>query len=120
LGAAEEAGQAGGEAELEARLRLDDLKAFLFPYRTHLESEIAWLKAQLAQERRRVDVLIEKPEPKPVTARGLLENKPARRAVPLGWDATRAEGRNATRDAEVPARPDTRGEGQAEDQRTTA
>lgn len=83
-------------------MKLSDIAAFLFPMRAHLLSEIDYLKSQLAQERRRVDVLQE----------GLLTSKkpsvlapPARvsptiKPKPVGWEATRAEIRNESREAE--------------------
>jgi hypothetical protein len=95
-------------------MKIADLTAALFPYRTHLEHEIDYLKAQLAQERRRVDVLLEKP--KPVTAGGMIQaKKPISSPTPLGWDATRAERRHAERTQAVQAGPDTRSEDQASD-----
>jgi hypothetical protein len=69
-------------------MNLADLSRFLFPFRDHLEGEIAFLKAQLAQRSRKVDELTEalialaKPAP------------PAPRPVPVpappvkhGWKA---------------------------------
>ena len=87
---------------MEARLKLSDIAALLFPLRTHLEREIAYLQSQLAQERRRVDVLQE----------GLIQAKrpsvlipaprttSATRPKPVGWEATRAEIRNESREVE--------------------
>lgn len=84
-------------ASLAVRMKLSDLTAALFPYRTHLECEIEYLKAQLAQERRRVDVLVEQKlipqlgeRPLRMPVDGL---KASRFPIPKGWDATRAEER---------------------------
>lgn len=103
---------------------IDKLWEFLFPYRAHLEREIAYLKAQLAQERRRVDVLqegiLESKRPIPNSPRGALTNK---RPVPIGWDATRAEERHAASKDEpsiLPARPDAGSEGADADKRLEA
>ena len=102
-------------------MKLSGLISALFPYRTHLEREIDYLKAQLAQERRRVDVLHEqqKPQPKPITAGEMMRTpKPI---IPKGWDATRAEDRrNAKEPEKVPARSDTGSESGDADSRATA
>ena len=106
---------------MEARLRAKEFVEMLFPYRTHLEREIDYLKAQLAQERRRVDVLHEqwKPQPKPITAGEMIRTpKPI---IPKGWDATRAEDRRNAKDPEkVPARHDAGSESSDADSRATA
>lgn len=89
-------------------MKLSDISALLFPLRTHLEREIVYLQSQLAQERRRVDLLQE----------GLIQAKrpsvlvsPSARAVttrpkPVGWEATRAEIRNEPRDEAVQGKLD--------------
>lgn len=67
--------------------------AFLFPYRTHLEAEVEYLRAQLAQKQRRIDegdqrwkdfTALNRKEPRG-TPPGLHPVK-AR-----GWDAYRAQ-----------------------------
>ena len=90
-------------------MKLSDIAAFLFPMRTHLLSEIDYLKAQLAQERRRVDVLQTAlvDVKRPIVAR-FPSPEPAKRTVPMpiGWDATRAAERtNDTREDEPPRIP---------------
>ena len=72
-------------------MNLSDLSRFLFPFRDHLEGEIAFLKAQLAQRSRKVDelqeVLIAIAKPAPIAPR------PAPVPVaPLktGWNAYRS------------------------------
>lgn len=77
------------------RLKLDELKAFLFPYRTHLEREIEYLKSQVAQHQRRIDVLTERPPLKDVLAKDLMRPAVPRtnRPTPIGWEATRAQER---------------------------
>ncbi len=109
---AEETGEANSEAELEARLKLSEISDFLFPMRMHLLLEIDYLKAQLAQERRRVDVLHTAlvDVKRPIVAR-FPSLEPAKRTVPIpkGWDATRAAERvNDTREDKpqgIPQRP---------------
>ena len=104
-------------------MRAKEFVDMMFPYRTHLEREIDYLKAQLAQERRRVDVLQEqlKPQPKPVTAGEMVRHVLRGTIIPKGWDATRAEDRrNAKEPEEVPAGPDAGSESSDADSRATA
>lgn len=72
-------------------MKLFELSAFLFPYRTHLERELEYAKTLLAQQTKRADdlqyelVSLKRPAvlmPRPV-------GKPVE-VVPKGWDATRA------------------------------
>src|SRR6202034_572674 len=80
------------------------LRAFLFPYRTHLEEEIAdlkfrhvqevtYLRSQLAQRQRRVDelqeFLIESRNKNPPPRAPRPEPPPPHAAKPVGWDAFR-------------------------------
>ncbi len=70
------------------------LRGLLFPYRTHLEQEVEWLKSQLAQAHRRLDEYldIEKaslvPEKKPAPP---AKEKKTVRVQPIGWDAYRED-----------------------------
>ena len=73
---------------------------FLFPYRSHLESEVEYLRTQLAQsqrERRELEALIAdlaKPAPKVQ-----YESKPDGKLIPVqprGWDAYRDKRRSET------------------------
>lgn len=75
---------------------MKDWLKYIFPYRTHLENEIEYLKAQLAQKQRRIDemmdainrVALKKAEP--------VERKQAKAVIPVqpkGWDAYRASRR---------------------------
>lgn len=101
-------------------MKLSELSAFLFPYRTHLELELAYTKEQLAQSQRRADILqadlISMKRPQVVTR---LPAAPKSTPVPKGWDATRAAERNKPhepREAEpqdVSAGPDAGSEGAA-------
>jgi hypothetical protein len=88
-------------------MRLSEIGAFLFPFRAHLEREIDFLKAQLAQERRRVDQLqaglIDAKRPTVQMVRPIVSN--VAKPVPKGWDATRMELRDE-RAKEISARPD--------------
>jgi hypothetical protein len=81
----------------------------LFPMRHHLEHEIEYLRTQLAQERRRVDILIEKSGQPKVVER--IPKTIVPRGTPKGWDATRFDERTK----EVPARPDAGGQGEADE-----
>ena len=72
------------------------IRDLLFPYRSHLETEVEWLKHQLAQEKRRVDALTERISPTSPTASpailpALTNTKPRTnvRPQPIGWDAYR-------------------------------
>lgn len=98
---------------MAVKMRLPDIIAAIFPMRTHLLAENEWLKSQLAQERRRVDVLQEglivAKRPSVLVAPSARVN-PGIKPKPVGWEATRAEIRNETRDEEVTARPDARSE----------
>jgi len=68
-----------------------------------MEREIEFLKSQLAQERRRVDVLQEgliaakRPS---VLVQSSARVNPAGKPRPVGWEATRAEIRNESREEE--------------------
>jgi hypothetical protein len=73
---------------------MEHMVPFLFPYRAHLEAEIDWLKAQLAQKQRRMDelqdALIEIKKP---SLKIQYERKPDGQMIPVqprGWDAYRA------------------------------
>lgn len=70
---------------------LDSLRGFLFPYRTHLEEEVDYLRAQLAQRQRRIDELqeslIEAKTPRPPAPRP--EPKPMPPVKPRGWEKMR-------------------------------
>lgn len=103
-------------------MRFSEFVAAIFPYRTHLEREIDYLKAQLAQERRRVDVLTDKLKQPTIQRIAVpIERAPTKPFVPKGWDATRAEERRHAEAApEVPAEPDAGSESGAEDSRATA
>lgn len=103
-------------------MKLSDVTTFLFPVRAILLAECEYLRSQLAQERRRVDVLQE----------GLIQAKrptvlmqkpaqvhPTTKPKPVGWEATRAELRNE-RIEEVPARLDAGSEGADADKRLDA
>jgi hypothetical protein len=72
----------------------------IFPMRHHLEREVEYLRTQLAQERRRVDILIEKSGQPKIVDR--IPKTIVPRGTPKGWDATRFD----ERAKEVPARPD--------------
>jgi hypothetical protein len=84
-------------------MKLSEVIAALFPLRTALQAEIDYLKSQLAQERRRVDVLQEglivAKRPSVLVAPSARVN-PAGKPKPVGWEATRAEIRNESREAE--------------------
>jgi len=73
---------------------LRDLLLVLFPYRSHLEQEIEYLRQQLSQKQRRVDELQEKlVELLKPPAKIQFERKPDGKLVPIqprGWDAVRA------------------------------
>ena len=103
-------------------MKLSEAIAALFPLRTVLMAEIDYLKSQLAQERRRVDVLqeglIQAKRPSVLMTQRAQVN-PTTKPKPVGWEATRAEIRNE-RAGEIPARPDTRGEGDDADKRLEA
>lgn len=68
--------------------------AWLFPYRSHLEAEIEYLRAQCAQKDRRIHELqealaeIAKPAPKVYLQ---PETRTKIRVQPKGWDAFRAD-----------------------------
>lgn len=68
---------------------------WLFPYRAHLEAEIDYLRAQLAQKQRRIDALqeslieISKPAPRVYLSKD--DPKIQVRVQPKGWDAVRAD-----------------------------
>ena len=113
-------------------MKLSDIIAFLLPMRTHMLAEIDYLKSQLAQERRRVDVLqeglIQAKRPSVLMTQRAQVN-PTTKPKPVGWEATRAEIRNTLdtwevdkyeRADEVSARPDTRGERADADKRLEA
>ena len=103
-------------------MKISDLVEFLFFMRSHMLAEIDYLKSQLAQERRRVDVLqeglIQAKRPSVLMTQRAQVN-PTTKPKPVGWEATRAEIRNERAD-EVSARPDTRGEGDDADKRLEA
>lgn len=66
---------------------------WLFPYRTHLEDEIEFLRAQLAQQARRYDELqamLLQPKPAATAPRAPA---PIVMPKPMGWDAYRASRR---------------------------
>lgn len=69
----------------------DRLRVFLFPYRAHLEEEVDYLRAQLAQRQRRVDelqeALIESKTPPAKTPRS--EPRPLPPVKPRGWEEFR-------------------------------
>jgi hypothetical protein len=73
---------------------LKAISGFLFPYRRHLEEECTLLRAQVAQQQRRLDVMqdylmvISKPIPKTPAA-----PRPAVPVKPIGWDAARIASR---------------------------
>jgi len=74
------------------------LRDLLFPYRSHLEQEVEWLKHQLAQEKRRSDALMERLSPTSTTATPAIPPATVRPRVsiktqPLGWDAYREQKR---------------------------
>jgi hypothetical protein len=74
---------------------LDQVLKFLLPYRTHLEREVEYLRAQVAQQRRRLDEVenamlevireLGKKEPRKDVAKPVVTIK-AR-----GWEAYRAQ-----------------------------
>jgi hypothetical protein len=71
---------------------------WLFPYRAHLNAEIAWLKEQLAQRQRRIDELQESPIE--VASRPSMkvqyERKPDGKLAlvqPRGWEEYRRQRR---------------------------
>jgi hypothetical protein len=103
-------------------MKQSEIIASIFPLRTVLLAEIEYLKSQLAQERRRVDVLqeglIQAKRPSGLMTQRAQVN-PTTKPKPVGWEATRAEIRNERAD-EIPARPDTRGEGDDADKRLEA
>jgi hypothetical protein len=103
-------------------MKLSDIVAAIFPLRTVLLSEIEYLKSQLAQERRRVDVLqeglIQAKRPTVLMTKPAQVN-PTTKPRPVGWEATRAEIRNE-RIEEVSARSDAGSEGTDADQRIGA
>ena len=103
-------------------MKLLDIIAAIFPMRTHLLAENEWLKSQLAQERRRVDVLQEGliAAKRPSVLVPSARVNPGTKPKPVGWEATRAEMRNEIRDEEVPARPDAGSPSIPEDQRAIA
>lgn len=95
------------------------LRTFLFPYRTHLEDEVAdlklrheqevtYLRSLIAQHQRRVDELqeamIEAKNPPP---RPRPEPPPILQTKPVGWEAFRASRKaaasQAAEEAETPA-----------------
>jgi hypothetical protein len=102
-------------------MKLSEFTAFMFPLRTELLAEIDYLKSQLAQERRRVDVLqeglIQAKRPSVLMTQRAQVN-PTTKPKPVGWEATRAEIRNEPE--EVSARPDTRSDGDDADKRIEA
>ena len=71
---------------------LKAISGFLFPYRRHLEEECTLLRAQVAQQQRRLDVMqdylmvINKPLPRPTPT----APRPAVSVKPQGWDAVRS------------------------------
>lgn len=80
-------------------MKLTDVRAFLFPYCTHLEAEVEYLKGQLAQKQRRIDEMqdaINKAALKPATVR--LQPAPPHAVPPKGWDAYRVSKRGETND----------------------
>lgn len=72
----------------------------LFPYRTHLEEEVVYLKGQLAQKQRRIDELQEQLvgllKPAPKTPRSV---PPVPAIVAKGWDGYRASKRGEANDS---------------------
>jgi len=102
-------------------MKLSEITEVIFPLRAHLIAEIDYLKSQLAQERRRVDVLqeglIQAKRPSVLMTQRAQVN-PTTKPKPVGWEATRAEIRNEPE--EVSARPDTWGEGDDADKRLEA
>jgi len=76
-------------------IKLEQIRALLFPYRTHLEQEIEYMRdviASLRRERDRIEhLLIDSYNPKP------KERKEAPKLIPVkprGWDAYRAARKN--------------------------
>lgn len=102
-------------------MKLSEIIAAVFPLRTVLLAEIDYLKSQLAQERRRVDVLQEAlaATKRPALFVPAAKVNPIIKPKPVGWEATRAEMRNE-RIEEVPARSDAGSEGEAENKRLEA
>ena len=110
-------------------MKISEIREFLFPLRSALLAEIEYLKSQLAQERRRVDVLqeglIQAKRPSVLMTHRAQVN-PTTKPKPVGWEATRAEIRN-TWEAEkyesakiVSPIVDARGEGADADKRLEA
>jgi len=108
-------------------MKLSEIIAAIFPLRTVLLAEIDYLKSQLAQERRRVDVLqeglIQAKRPSVLMTQRAQVN-PTTKPKPVGWEATRAEERaNAARGAseqKIPAGLDEGCEGDDADKRLDA
>ena len=84
-------------------MKISEIREFLFPLRSALLAEIEYLKSQLAQERRRVDVLqeglIQAKRPSVLMTQRAQVN-PTTKPKPVGWEATRAEIRNESREEE--------------------
>jgi len=77
-------------------MNLSVVKAWLFPYRTHLELEVEYLRAQVAQKQRRVDEFQEmfaKISLRAVQPRERGAAPVAPEVKPKGWDEYRARRR---------------------------
>jgi hypothetical protein len=93
-------------------------KTVLFPYRSHLEEEIVYLRGQMAQRDRRLQVLedalteITRPQPK-------APKEAPQTAVfsQRGWDGYRTKRKIHGREEDVSARPDARGQSSPDDYR---
>jgi hypothetical protein len=72
--------------------RFRSILAALFPYRAHLEAEIEYLREQVAQKQRRIDILLDAvvkaAAPKAVIPRE--PPAPIKSVQPRGWDEVRA------------------------------
>lgn len=83
-------------------MKLREFIAAVFPFRAHLEAEIDYLKAQLAQERRRSDelrqALVEVKMPK-LVLRDVP--RPTANPKPQGWEAFRKVHKDVTEEAQA-------------------
>jgi len=81
--------------------KLDKIRAILFPYRTHLEQEIEYMRDIIASLRRDRDVLenrlYESIHPKPKERREPVKMVPVK---PKGWEAYKAMRKNEPIEAE--------------------
>ena len=93
---------------------LPSIRSLLFPYRTHLESEVEYLRDQLAQEKRRCvelqNAILDLKQPSPKVYLSSATDKPPVKVTiqPKGWDAYRAAKRQENQDAESERRDDVR------------